>query len=189
MAEAPRHAQQLESTPHAVADSVTVTRSPVMRSAELEFSRELVHGDRFHAKIAPVSTRLGAKKLGYNVTSVAPGKRAFPFHNHHANEELFFVIQGEGTLRFGEQSYPVAAGDIIGCPPGGREVAHQLINTGTGELRYLAVSTATDTDVFEYPDSGKFGAVGGRPLGGRPTDATFAGFFDAAQRKDYWDGE
>jgi hypothetical protein len=43
--------------------------------------------------------------------------------------------------------------------------------------------------VVQYPDSGKFGAVAGRKPGGRPIDAAFAGFFDEAARRDYWDGE
>ena len=44
---------------------------------------------------------------------IEPGKRAFPFHNHHANEEMFYVIEGAGTLRFGKNEYPVRAGDVM----------------------------------------------------------------------------
>lgn len=162
---------------------------PIVNLQDLEFSRRVEHGERFQAKIAPVSTRLGAKKLGYNVTAVAPGKRAFPFHNHHANEELFFILEGEGLLRYGTEEYPVRQGDFIACPPGGPAVAHQLVNTGPSELRYLAVSTTIDTDVYQYPDSGKFGAVGGRRPGVRPQDAPFSGFFSETARLDYWEGE
>jgi uncharacterized cupin superfamily protein len=169
--------------------SPSAPHDPIVNINQLEFTRDLRHGDKFDAKLAPVSPRLGAKKLGYNVTQVAPGKRAFPFHCHHANEELFFILEGEGTLRFGARTMPVKQGDFIGCPPGGPELAHQLINTGTRELRYLAVSTMIDTDIFQYPDSGKFGAVGGRPAGSRPQDATFAGFYAEKARLDYWDGE
>src|SRR6476659_3219161 len=116
----------------AAAASVGVHMSvPLVHIDDIEFSRDVSHGDRFEAKIAPVSQRIGARKLGYNVTAVAPGKRAFPFHNHHANEEMFFVLDGEGTLRFGGEEFPVRKGHFIACPPGGTAVAHQLINTGT----------------------------------------------------------
>jgi uncharacterized cupin superfamily protein len=163
---------------------------PVINVDELEFTRELRHGDRFEARIAPVGPLLGARKLGYNVTAVAPGKRAFPFHNHHANEELFFILEGEGVLRFGTAEHPVRKGDIIGCPPGGPEAAHQLVNTGTTELRYLAVSTTIDTDVFQYPDSGKFGVVGGRGPGRPLNEATFpARCVPESAAVDYWHGE
>jgi len=67
---------------------------PVVNLDEIEATRELRHGDRFDATVAPVGSRIGARQLGYNVTTVAPGKRAFPFHNHHVNEELFFVLEG-----------------------------------------------------------------------------------------------
>lgn len=163
--------------------------TPILNIADAEVMRELKHGERFAAKLAPIGTRLGARKLGYNLTIVAPGKRAFPFHNHHANEEMFFVIEGTGLLRFGKDEYPVRAGDVIACPPGGPELAHQIVNTGATEMKFLAVSTTIETDVWEYPDSGKWGAVGGRPPG-RPQEATFAGrYVTGAQVVDYWEGE
>lgn len=162
---------------------------PLVNLDQLTQSRRLEHGERFGATVYPIGPSLGAKKLGYNLTVVDPGKRAFPFHCHHANEEMFFVLEGEGELRFGPETFPVRAGDVIGCPPGGPDRAHQLVNTGAGPLRYLAVSTTIDTDIFQYPDSGKFGAVGGRLPGTRPHEATFSGFFPEDGRKDYWDGE
>jgi len=163
---------------------------PILHIDELEFTRDTRHGDKFEAKLAPVASRLGARKLGYNVTTVPPGKRAFPFHNHHANEEMFFVLEGEGTLRYGRDEYPVRRGHFVCCPCGGPDTAHQLINTGTIELRYLAVSTTIDTDIFQYPDSGKFGAVGGRQPGSSPAEATFSGKFVPENADvDYWHGE
>jgi uncharacterized cupin superfamily protein len=164
--------------------------APVMNIDAVEITRELRHGQRFAAKVARIAPHLGAKKLGYNLTVVEPGKRAFPFHNHHANEEMFYVIAGTGMLRFGKDEFPLRAGDVVACPPGGPEVAHQIVNTGTSELKYLAVSTMIDTDIWQYPDSGKWGAAGGRDPSKPPTDATFPGRFVAeAESLDYWHGE
>jgi len=163
---------------------------PILNVADAKVFRELSHGDKFSAKLAPIGVHIGAKKLGYNVTSVPPGKRAFPFHCHHANEEMFYVIEGTGTLRFGKEEYPVRDGDVVACPAGGPEVAHQLINTGATELRFLAVSTAIDTDIWQYPDSGKWGAVGGREPVLPPARASFAGrYVRESESLDYWDGE
>ena len=143
---------------------------------------------RFGSRSAAIGTRIGAKLLGYNLTAVAPGKRAFPFHNHHANEELFFILQGTGEVRIGRDRYPIRAGDFIASPPGGPELAHQILNTGTDELRYLAVSTMIVPETVEYPDSGKVAALSRQvaPDGslrivrqiGRPETSI-----------DYWDGE
>jgi uncharacterized cupin superfamily protein len=164
--------------------------APIVNLDQLEFDRDTRHGERFEARLAPVALKLGARQLGYNVTAVPPGKRAFPFHNHHANEEMFFVLEGTGTLRFGSNEYPVRKGDFICCPPGGPEVAHQLVNTGATELRYIAVSTMVDTEIWQYPDSGKFGAVGGRHPGRPPSEATFqAKFVPEGSAVDYWHDE
>ncbi|WP_367025949.1 cupin domain-containing protein [Methylococcus sp. ANG] len=57
--------------------------------------------ERYEAKMGFIAPLIGARKLGYNITAVPPGKRAFPAHNHHANEEMFFVLQGTGELHVG----------------------------------------------------------------------------------------
>src|SRR5207244_3010189 len=116
--------------------------------------------ERFDARMARIAPSLGAKKLGYSLTAVPPGKRAFPFHNHRLNEEMFYVIEGSGEVRIGKDVFPIRAGDIIDCPPGGQELAHQIVNTGKSELKYLAVSTMEGPEVCEYPDSGKIAILG-----------------------------
>lgn len=122
---------------------------------------------------------VGAQKLGYNVTVLPPGKRAFPLHNHHVNEEMFFILEGSGEVRIGADRYPIKKGDFIACPPGGSELAHQIINTSFEELRYLAVSTKLSPEVAEYPDSGKFGVM--------TEKMRFLGRM--SESLEYWDGE
>jgi len=53
----------------------------------------------------------------------------------------------------------VRAGDLIASPAGAE--AHQIINTGASELRYLALSDIATVDIIEYPDSGKVGMAAG----------------------------
>jgi uncharacterized cupin superfamily protein len=119
---------------------------------------------------------------------VPPGRRAFPLHNHHANEEMFFILEGKGELRVGEERHSIRKGDFIANPPGGPEVAHQIINTGDVELRYLAVSTMNTPEIVEYPDSGKLAMISRQPQTDGPLrllrHVTREG--DAV---DYWDGE
>ncbi len=104
---------------------------------------------------APSAKHIGARDLGYNLTVLPPGKMQCPFHSHHGEEEMFFILEGEGELRFGDERYPLRRNDVIACPTGGAEVAHQIVNTGTTPMRYLAISTVADLDACEYPDSGK----------------------------------
>ena len=60
-----------------------------------------------------ISGRIGARKLGYNLTVLPPGKVQCPFHSHHGEEEMFLIIEGEGELRFGDRRYPIRRHDVI----------------------------------------------------------------------------
>lgn len=142
----------------------------------------------FDASTARVSGQLGACKLGYNVTAVAPGKAAYPYHCHRVNEEMFLVLQGSGEIRIGDRRHPIRTGDIIACRAGGPETAHQIVNTGAEPLRYLAVSTAITPEVCEYPDSGKFGVYATFETRDGPNQE-FYFMGRESQLLDYWDGE
>lgn len=144
--------------------------------------------ERYEARMGFVSGALGAQKLGYNITAIPPGKRAFPFHNHQMNEEMFFILAGSGEIRIGADTHPVRAGDIIACPPGGPETAHQIINSGTEELRFLAVSTKLSPEVAEYPDTGRFGVLAemAPDTAGTPRMLMFVG--EEGKSLDYWEG-
>ncbi|MFI5396054.1 MAG: cupin domain-containing protein [Candidatus Binatia bacterium] len=162
-------------------------KSPILNLDDVEYTNWGI-GGAFETKLGAVANRLGAKKLGYRVVALPPGRKAWPFHLHHVNEEMFFVLEGNGTLRFGDHQYPVKAGDVICCPPG-PGTAHQIVNTSDSELKYLAVSTMEPAEVAEYPDSGKFGVMAGRPPGAAPSQAAFWLVARKDAAVDYWEGE
>lgn len=138
----------------------------------------------YTSRRALFSESIGARQLGYNLTILPPGKVQCPFHAHRGEEEMFLILEGEGELRYGENRYPLRKHDVIACPTGGPEVAHQIINTGTTNMRYLALSTLAEVEVCEYPDSGKVSAVTGRR--GEPG---LRKIFRAEQTVDYYDRE
>jgi uncharacterized cupin superfamily protein len=127
---------------------------PIMNLDEATFDDVETNGI-YTSSRASIGKHIGAKKLGYNLTVLPPGKVQCPFHNHHGEEEMFFVLDGEGELRFGDRRWPIRRHDIIACPTGGPEVAHQIINTGATDLRYLALSNVVEIEACEYPDSQK----------------------------------
>ena len=143
------------------------------------------NGRQFVARVGRVGQLLGLNALGCSVTVVPPGKRAFPFHRHHVQDELFFVVSGNGAYRFGDDALPVRAGDIVAAPAGTK--AHQLINTGTEDLRYLAISTGGSVDIVDYPDSNKIGVAAGVKNADWRT-ATYKGM-GRLTPADYFDGE
>jgi uncharacterized cupin superfamily protein len=115
-------------------------------------------GDKFASDGVRMGPLVGAKDLGYSYDVVPPGKRACPFHSHRGEEEMFFIVHGTGTLRYGDETRRIRAGDVICCPTGGPETAHQIVNDSDEELAYLSISTMMPADICEYPDSKKVGA-------------------------------
>lgn len=166
----------------------SLARSPVLRLSDLALHRQ-AHGEVFEAAFAAVAAPLGAKRLGARYIVVPAGKKAWPLHCHHANDELFVILSGSGQLRFGDAVFAVAAGEVVVCPAGGPSTAHQLMASEEEPLCYLAVSTMNAPDVMEYPDSGKVAVFAGAPPGGDKAARTV----ELVVRKDsgvgYWDGE
>ena len=121
--------------------------------------------------------------LGANHFRVPAGRTAVPLHAHHNNEEAIFVLEGEGTLRIGDERVLVRAHDWIALPAG-EACAHQLLADRGSELGYLVVSTMNPVDVVTYPDSGKLMAAAGPPPAGLR-----AMFRRADGAVDYWEGE
>jgi uncharacterized cupin superfamily protein len=163
-------------------DEVAIEERPAM------FQPKGAAVERFGSRVGPIGGRIGARLLGYNITAVLPGKRAFPLHNHHANEEMFFILQGSGELRVGEERWSIRQGDFIASPPGGPEVAHQIINNGNEELRYLAVSTMITPETVEYPDSGKV-ALMSRQTAPDGTSRILRHIGRPETSIDYWEAE
>ncbi|MFQ5766400.1 MAG: cupin domain-containing protein [Acidobacteriota bacterium] len=150
--------------------------------------QEWSHGERYRARISWIGQQLDSRKLGFNVASVPPGKCVFPFHAHRGHEELFFILEGEGSIRIGEKVHSIRQGDFISLPPG-RASAHQIINDSKAALRYLAVSTMESPEVVEYPESGKLGVFAGKPPGKAPSDDSLRHFARTGDGVGYWDGE
>lgn len=97
---------------------------------------------------------------------------------------MFLILEGEGQLRFGERRFPIRKHDLIACPTGGADVAHQIINTGSTDLRYLALSNIVDLEVCEYPDSQKLLVVSGKP-----GERGLRKMFRSETEVDYYDRE
>ena len=161
---------------------------PSARAAELR--QQLVRNvdalelDREHrpplydTRCGRVSDGTAAKKLGAGLDILEPGMRGCPYHTHHAQEEMFVILEGEGSLRVAGEMLPVRSGDVVFIPAG-PDYPHQFINTSAAPMKYLSISTQDRPEICEYPDSGKY-SVSDRP-------------FRAVQRLeaslDYWEGE
>ena len=131
------------------------SESPVVNLHDAPETRALVgeHRGEIYRILTP-SMRPRGGRVGVNWVRVPPGRTAVPFHMHQREDEVFFVLSGCGTLRYGEKLYPLKEGDCVSCPAG-TGTAHQIANTSGEDLIYLAIGPHDPDEVCVYPDSGK----------------------------------
>ena len=107
----------------------------IMNLNELPEAKGRDRNERFGSRHVAIGAPLGAKKLGYNVTEIAPGKRAFPYHFHYVNEELFLVVEGTGELRYLAPS-TTEDPEIVEYPDSGKYGAWAGRTPGAREARF-----------------------------------------------------
>jgi len=66
-----------------------------------------------------------------------PGE-APPLHQHDDTEQVFYILEGQGTLRIGSEKKELAVrpADVVRVPP---SILHSIQCTGAEPLRYLAI--------------------------------------------------
>lgn len=163
-------------------NAVALAKRLIRNFNDVPVKREL-RDPLYDSRGARLAIGTAAVKLGASIDIVAPGKRSCPYHCHHAQEEMFVIVEGQGTLRVADEMLPVRAGDVIFIPAG-PEYPHQIINTSDAPLKYLSIGTREQPEIVEYPDSKKYLAYAG---------AAEPRAFDVVHRSsgglDYWDGE
>jgi uncharacterized cupin superfamily protein len=115
-------------------------------------------------------------RVGVAVEVLDPGLQTVPFHYHMLEEEHLFILEGEVTLRLGDERLPMKPGDYA-IFPAGRKVGHCLINESAAPCRYIVIGERNTNDVCVYPDSGN--------LRVRWLDQGF----DMRAKRGYFDGE
>ena len=161
--------------------------SNVVNEQDLEWG-EQSHGEKIGYRRKQLSSAAGGEKLGCSLYEVPPGRRAWPYHYHLANEEAIYVLEGSGTLRIDERQIALSWGDYVAMPVGERG-AHQIINTSDEPLRYLCFSTMIEPDAMVYPDSNKIGLFAGSAPGGSKEKRTVSKFLRADVEVGYYEDE
>jgi uncharacterized cupin superfamily protein len=105
----------------------------------------------------------GAVHAGVNYGHLEPGHAGAPPHCHSADEELFVILEGGGTLELwpspalAEESpreeHEIRAGHVISRPPS-TGIAHYL-QAGQAGMTFLVYGTRRPNDVCYYPRSNK----------------------------------
>ena len=125
----------------------------------------------------------GSERTGLKWVRVEPHNRHCPPHVHSAEEEIFVVLDGSGTLELvpaptartsESEEAPVRGGSVVARPAGTR-IAHAFL-AGDDGLTLLAYGTRDPSDVAYYPRSRKIYFRG-------------VGLMTRVDSLGYWDGE
>jgi uncharacterized cupin superfamily protein len=139
--------------------------------------KEWGEGVRYGGRTQTLSNTRDSRELfiGVVVEELPPGKQSCPLHFHTREEEHALMLEGEVTLRLGDERIVFRAGEFVSFPAGVK-IGHCFVNEGSETARYLVIGNRHHDDVCVYPDSGKM-AVTSVDLVVRMNDL------------DYWDGE
>ena len=86
---------------------------------------------------------LGADAFGFNIVDLEPGGE-LPAHNEaeSGQEEVFAVLDGEGTIVADETEYPAPAGTFVRYGP---EVKRTVRNRSDSTIRILLIGVPGDS--------------------------------------------
>jgi uncharacterized cupin superfamily protein len=93
----------------------------------------------------------GTRTIGLRRIEVAPGRFSTPAHEHGADEEIFFVLDGDGLLWLDGKTYAVGAQDCIVHRP--KRGAHTL-RAGERGLDVLVFGQRLDAGLTALPRAG-----------------------------------
>jgi mannose-6-phosphate isomerase-like protein (cupin superfamily) len=86
----------------------------------------------------------GSTQLTFGAAEIDPGKE-IPVHRHRVGdryvEEGFFVLDGEGEVRVGDQTSPIRVGSFCVMSPA--EGFHSIRNTGRTTLKFVMCFAGT----------------------------------------------
>src|SRR5215208_3828384 len=107
-----------------------------------------------HHELGPMNARwrtVDGVKLGMSRIDVLPGAQSTPAHEHTGEEELFYVLRGDGLWWQDGRTTAVGAGDVMLAKPRGG--AHTVIGGDDG-IDVLAFGPRHDIEVTHLPRPG-----------------------------------
>ena len=115
-------------------------------AAPRRIDRGKLQGER--RRLGPL---VGTVEIGLSRYVLGPGERAMPVHVHADEEELFFVLAGDGLSWQDGTTHPIRAGDVIVHRAGAE--AHTWV-AGPGGIDVLAFGEGSRTNMTYLPRTG-----------------------------------
>lgn len=82
----------------------------------------------------------GSSQIDFRISRYAPGAYVAE-HVHEVQEQIYYVLEGEGVLTLDDDKHVMRTHDYVYVPPG---VRHSFANTGLAGLVFLVVTTPAE---------------------------------------------
>lgn len=133
-------------------------------------------GSRFASRGRILSSTRDGAKIGITIEELPPGKQSCPAHYHIHEEEHIYVLEGEATLRLGEERHTLKPG-MFASFPAGQKLGHCLVNESNETFRFMMIGDHRPDEICVYTDTNK---VMVRSLGE---------IYDKSALRTYWEDE
>ncbi|MDQ8030457.1 MAG: cupin domain-containing protein [Bordetella sp.] len=84
----------------------------------------------------------GSRRIDFRISRYAP-MAYVQEHVHKVQEQIYYVLEGEGVLTIGPERRLMKPHDYVYLPPG---VPHSFHNTGLGGLVFFVITTPASDD-------------------------------------------
>ena len=82
----------------------------------------------------------GSRRIDFRISRYAPAAYVGE-HVHKVQEQIYYVLEGEGVLTLDDERHLMRPHDYVYVPPG---IRHSFTNTGTAGLVFLVVTTPAE---------------------------------------------
>jgi mannose-6-phosphate isomerase-like protein (cupin superfamily) len=118
---------------------VSIKKQPLIDIHGESCQYQVIWQDDDHGKLFNTMRPPGMKSFSnFARLTINPGK-SNNLHTHKGIEQVYIVLQGEGTVQVGEERKPAHAGDLVFLPA---DIQHGFFNTGTKQVILMLVGTS-----------------------------------------------
>ncbi len=117
----------------------------VQKMAQLPWKEYPGHfGGALSKELAGPET-VGSSRVDFRISRYAP-MAYVQEHQHQIQEQVYYVLEGEGVLTLDDESHLMRPNDYVYVPPG---VRHSFTNTGLDGLVFLVITTPASDEEQE----------------------------------------
>lgn len=110
--------------------------------AEVLWENPPAHSPGALSKMLVRPENAGARLIDFRISTYQPMSHVEP-HAHKIQEQIYYILDGEGLMEIEEEKSVVGPGDYVFIPPG---IRHAIYNTGLGDLTFLVITTPPEDE-------------------------------------------